>query len=584
MTFDDIRPVDFNAPQKSRAVQRDRYLLQNKLEKHLAIGKAARPFWTAAAGLIPFGLGSLVTAGSDALTDANIDKQNDKLNSYSAALGEDQTYNYSRLPSLDLSGLGQGIGSAAGIPQSFGDLKGNGKQDATGMNMSDSFGGGTAGLFAGDTNVTAPDTMQGAQTIDVSQEDSNYWSGLWGGKTGGGVTGLRSYETMEKGGKIKGASHEEGGIALIDTKTGEDTGIRVEGEERVVNDKDWTQLLSLLASGKTKQAKNLLQDIDKRVPQKEGASELDPDDEDDIMEMANGGEIKLGGDTSRWNWDGLGSNGYRTVPSDNIPYTVNNDIVAAQLSTQDNMPAPVEDVVMSKSITTPNINLEDTLGNVYDFARFGLGTAGAATKLPKWRVSGEWNDYVDRQKYLSEQGILPEERAIMNNRNDAQYAAQVRDLANYSGGDAGALLGNLAVANRDRYAANADIALKDRLLKNQSLDKYGNVLLQDIGLQKDAFDIGYNEALATARSGASLAANAMDRIVNRRNDSFDKQNYEQFAAVLKARGLSDGQILTALSNAYNPADIFASQYFNVKETPNTVAPNYQYQIPSYLQK
>lgn len=551
MTFDDITPVDFNAPQRSRTVERDRYMLKNKLEDHLAAGKAARPFWTAAAGLIPFGLGTLVTGGADALTDANIARQNENLNTYSAALGDDQTYNYSRAQSIDLTGLGQGIGGAIGIPQSFSDLK------KTEVPQEQGFGGGTTGLYDG-SNVNAPAMTDGAETINTGSSD--YWGGLW--NTGGGVTGIRSYETppttMEHGGTIKGASHERGGVDVF--MNGSDTGIDVEGGEKVINKQDWFDVMGLLDKGNAAKAKELLHEIAEREPR----------------EMATGGTIALGGDQNIWDW-GANNNAYTNAPVitetvDEIPYGLNNEIVATQLQYSDENPAPVSDIV-SKQNAMAKYPWQNTFDNVYDFARFGAGMTGASTNLPEWRIPVEWGDYMDKRKYFSEQGILPEERAIMNTRNDAQYAAQVRDLANYSGGDAGAFLGNIAVANRDRYNANANVALADRKIRNEALNDYGGVLGQDIAYKRDAFDIGYNEDMLTKQAGAKLAQDAMSNIRERKyfNDAYgaDSMYQKAFDSLIQQGVSADVAAATLKANPQlNMPSTFYGMNLPTVETPN----------------
>lgn len=607
MKFDDFSFVDPNAAERSRTVMRDRYLLENKLEKHLKIGKAARPFWTAAAGIIPFGLGGLVTGGSDALTDANIAKQNDKLNAYSAALGDPQTYNYTRLPSLDLTAVGQGIGGAVGVPQSFGDMKGSQK----GTNVS-------ASQVATNGNADMP--VFGAT-------DTGNWQGIWSGSAGGGITGLNSYETppstMEKGGTIKGASHDNGGVPIV--MDGAITTVTAEGGEKIVNKQDWMSILNLLGKGKSKQAKALMQDIASRKPEQqelknsgtvpdyitEAVSGVTGDGsrknltKDEFFKVLDKVKLEANG-TPRLTSDiynYLSSAGYTWPDSDKIrstePFIMETATVDSLPVTLDNTMTKVPEISVAEfkaqnpaptSQKAP-FDWQNALGYGFDAAKLGIGMAGASQALPEYTLPPEWNDYVDQSQQYSKQGLTPQQRAILNAQNASQYAAVSRDIVNASGGNAGVVLGNLNRANADLYNSNANIALQDKLLQRENFNQYGNVLAKDVAMNKDIFDMEYNYALANKEAGAQLANDALYNIESRADFSKmygEGSAYDTYQKQLTAQGLSNEEIGRRMAAfAADPANWSA---YNTYMTGSTAQPATattevgNLNLPSYLYK
>ena len=80
------------------------------------------------------------------------------------------------------------------------------------------------------------------------------------------VQGGSMFSMFRNGGKLIGPTHEDGGIGLIDMKTGKDTGMRVEGDERIVPEEDWVKLLGHAKKGEANKIAAILKDIDKRKP------------------------------------------------------------------------------------------------------------------------------------------------------------------------------------------------------------------------------------------------------------------------------------------------------------------------------
>lgn len=401
-----------------------------------------------------------------------------------------------------------------------------------------------------------PTGADGQQEIEVGQSD--YWNSLWGESSGGGVTGLQReqsnyetapqvdnttlnpYATMRKGGKIDGASHEEGdgGIALVDTETGEDTGVRVEGGETVVNKEDWATILGLLDNGNAKKAKSLMKKIEKREPKKE---------------YEGGGVLNL---PSSGNWDSFGTL-TEEYPYQNAPDIQQTSVVETPSVTE------AQTITETPKGETAGFDWMNALGYGFDALKLGLGTAAASQKLPKWNIPNGWQQYVDKAKYYSEMGITPEERAAFNDRMSMDYAANVRDLTNASGGNAGALLGSLVAANRGRYRATADLAVKDRMLKQQNFDRFGDVLLQDIGLKKQKFDIENANAVRDKTAGAQLMNDALYNLDNRMQIDKDygkNSTYGKYMQALRDKGASDAEIAKAQQEWWSKPENITNLY------------------------
>lgn len=155
------------------------------------------------------------------------------------------------------------------------------------------------------------------------------------------------------------------------------------------------------------------------------------------------------------------------------------------------------------------------LGQGIDFAKLGLGISGAMTTIPKWQIPQDWSNYMQKAKYLSQQGLLPESKALAKSYADSNYATSVRDVANVSGGNAAAVLANLGNINVGRSKIAAELAEADSKLKAANLRSYEGTLLKDIGMKKDIFNMERDVAEKTKDAGAGLMQSAISDIQNR---------------------------------------------------------------------
>lgn len=479
MLFDNTLFTNPNVPEENRGLLHDYATFKTKFEKAENTERKAHPYWSAISGIassfIPFGLGSFITPAANMGVQKGKAVGTAKLNAYRSRLGLQEQPD--QIDSgLDLGGLGYGLGKGIQSGAGISDL-GLGDKKQYDFTPSQEY------------MPTAPQTTGGG-TQGIELPESQYWQNA----NGGGQSGLFSTTkdgllqapptsaTMRNGGKVSGGkinapTHEMGGADLV-TNDGTKTGIKVEGEERIVNEHDWLALTGLLKKGRKKQALNLLADIDKRKPVEQ--------------EMAGGGKFD-------WN---------------------------------------------------------DALGYSFDGAKLGLGINSAMKELPQYNIPADWEQYKNKAKYFSEQGLLPEEKAQAIDMANMDYAADVRNVENASGGNAGAVLANLGNIGMGRYRLANDLALKDRMLKQSNFNNYLPVLNQDIAYKKDVFDRKYNQELANKTEGAGLASDALANIQGRMD--FNKfygegSYYDKLQKAMAEKGMSEADISKAMAEHYkNP--------------------------------
>jgi len=528
----------------------------------------------------------------------------------------------------------------------------------------------TAG--ADQTLEKAPNLMDNETPMDITKGASNM---DWGGGFSG-ISGLLGM--MREGGTIQGSTHEEGGVALIDTKTGKDIGLRVEGGERIVNDRDYNTVKGFLRKGHYKKALALLEEVEDRKP----AVEFKDGGTIDVVNPKEGESFQLGtkdnpiefvykkgkwiygdnelqaGSEADVNAQNLINKGYEahqkikgdinnpaqkytatpentaiakdklrrgdlSIPSktngfttgasgdfdSNIPTSVKKSETQAiqspkatqmvapntvdnssneywkqrtkELSSLDwqkdaikegidktmpedgTQPATTQPTAQNVAQPAKKGTLADTLdyatGTGLDALRLGAGLVGANKKLQDFKVPQEWADYMNKARYFSELGLSPEEKAMANLADQTNYGQAVQGLTSASGGNAGALMGNLSRVNAGRGAYALALASKDTDLKRANFEQFLPILNEDIGFKKDAFERKYNQDLATKQAGAQLASDALSNMKSRMDyaKSFGPNSpYAQLTSDLEAKGKSEAEILKAQADFWkNPANM-----------------------------
>lgn len=549
MVFDYTAPTDLQKQDSNPFLLAQYSKLSTKLPAAINTEKKAHPFWTAASGIassfIPFGLGAFITPTASFLVNKHKQQEIDKLNSYRQQLGLAPKTDLNK-QGLDLGGLGYSLGqniqSATGISATNEITGGGGEQQKT-YNFTP----------AQEYMPTAPAQTGGGVTGLEGLPNTGYFG------NGGGGTGLLSQtqngysqapQVLRNGGKIQGGkinapSHEEGGVNLVD-EDGNSKGIEVEGDERIVNDKDWTKVLSFLKSGKSKNALALLKDIDKREPKEKGYDGMN-------LGATPTGYYDFNGGTTQYDPNFANTYPPQTNIQDNAFAPTTNPITGqvVQSPTQTKLP-------VTQGATPNKFDYSEMLKYGLDVGKLGLGLNAAMQTLPQYQIPKEWSDHMDRARYFSEQGLLPEEKAQALDLSNNAYATQVRDLTNASGGNAGALLGNLVAANQNRYKIANQLALADRQAKEASFDKYEGRLAKDVAMKKAIFDQKYNQALANKTEGMGLASDALANISGRMD--FNKyygngSYYDKLQKALVAKGESEAD------TAKKMAEFASSPYF-----------------------
>lgn len=164
--------------------------------------------------------------------------------------------------------------------------------------------------------------------------------------------------------------------------------------------------------------------------------------------------------------------------------------------------------------------LGDAAATGFDLYRLGAGLEATRQPIPEFHKSAAWIDLVNRMHQQSLSGLTPAETALYSQSADRQYGADVANIYNLSGGNAGLALANLGRANMNRYQSGLQLAALDRNAMNQNLAQYGSILGQDVNLDRMIFGDKYNIAMMNKQAGAQLANDAIKNM-------FERGNYNQ---------------------------------------------------------
>lgn len=327
-----------------------------------------------------------------------------------------------------------------------------------------------------------------------------------------GDSGYIPEQGFKKGGKLNymtGGMMVEGGngdddIALVDTTTGQDTGKRVAGGELIVSEQNLAALKKALAKKDTGKVFSLMSKQLKEKPQvtedgmigrKKGGYPVNPAlKEINIEETPSQFDYGAVDFTSGISGDKV-NNGLSDLNFQEDSFLANKEVLDADQK--------------AKRKADLAYWLPSAAGNAFDIYRFGAGMKGADTPIPEFHKSGNWMELLGRLKTQSMSGFSPEEKALAISGADRQYGADVQNIYNVAGGNAGAVLGNLGRANMNRYNANLQMAAADRSAQERNLATYGSAVAQDQNLDRLIFGDKYGEAKQTEAAGAKLANDAM---------------------------------------------------------------------------
>lgn len=144
-----------------------------------------------------------------------------------------------------------------------------------------------------------------------------------------------------------------------------------------------------------------------------------------------------------------------------------------------------------------------------------LGLYGASQKLPEFETPQYFTDYERKLKELSTQGLTDAEMATAKRDLERTYAYDVNNIERFAGGRSGVALANLGRATNTYQGNTNALNVADAQMQRQNLAQYGGVVGTHLGLDQNAFNQKYQEAVQSKLAGAQLAADAFSNIQSR---------------------------------------------------------------------
>ena len=217
----------------------------------------------------------------------------------------------------------------------------------------------------------------------------------------------------------------------------------------------------------------------------------------------------------------------------------------------------------------------EAAGYLPDVFKFALGMKGANEKLPEFEVPSQFTDYENRMRELSYQGLTDAELATGRRDLERSYAYDVNAIKNFAGGRPGVALANLGRAASSYQGGLNALNVADAQMQRGNLLNYGNVVNARVGMEQNAFNLKYQEAMNNKMAGAQLAADALSNIQSRRDYEQaygDDSIYGQYQKSLLEGQEYQNEILRW--QASHPLDLNSFQFAPQTINPNTQIPNF----------
>jgi len=217
----------------------------------------------------------------------------------------------------------------------------------------------------------------------------------------------------------------------------------------------------------------------------------------------------------------------------------------------------------------------EVAGYLPDVFKFALGMKGANEKLPEFEVPSQFTDYENRMRELSYQGLTDAELATGRRDLERSYAYDVNAIKNFAGGRPGVALANLGRAASSYQGGLNALNVADAQMQRGNLLNYGNVVNARVGMEQNAFNLKYQEAMNNKMAGAQLAADALSNIQSRRDYEQaygDDSIYGQYQKSLLEGQEYQNEILRW--QASHPLDLNSFQFSPKTMDINTQIPNF----------
>ena len=230
----------------------------------------------------------------------------------------------------------------------------------------------------------------------------------------------------------------------------------------------------------------------------------------------------------------------------------------------------------------------EALGTGFDIARGVLGFNAANKPLPTFTKPEAWNQYVNRLHGLSETGLTGNEMTAAQRGIDQTYAYDVDNIRNLSGGNSGQALGNLGRAASSHYGALTNLAALNDEARARNLGQYGQVLGEDVNLNRMIFGDKYNETMQTKLAGGQLANDAIKNIGERvqTDKEYGPSSYYDQINQLNLQGAKDTNANTKQMQQYYATHGFSAPPVGGGTSNNTGYAKYlalQQQYPQLFQ-
>lgn len=151
---------------------------------------------------------------------------------------------------------------------------------------------------------------------------------------------------------------------------------------------------------------------------------------------------------------------------------------------------------------------------LFNVAQFLTGMLGTRGNLPEFDKPDEWTQYLLELRREATHGFSGAEEGQFRNDSERALTAGLNYARETSGGN-----GAFAVGDASRFAGDyMDRALKfasaNAEMKRRSQERYGQALLADIAMDKDAFALKYDEDLRKKTAAGDLANTGLQSVIN----------------------------------------------------------------------
>lgn len=369
---------------------------------------------------------------------------------------------------------------------------------------------------------------------------------------------------MVKGGKGKDD------IALVDTNTGDDTGVRVtKGEMLVINKKnisaleeaikneDKDTIFDIIKSQFNKKPKITkgnkgfadggLDNVQTQKPVQYVPDTLTDDEKAKLLEDTTVDYIVV---------DNNGNELGALLPAMDGAFSAKRKSPeeAVYGKTGDTQPL-TDNEAIAKSVYESNehpsflnkikgMNLENIAGNAYDGFRYATGINNSRRPLPEWQIPYDFTEYGQRLKNESTRGLDPVELAALNQKADENLAYGKEQVYNLSNGNAGLALANINNLGANRSDDALKIAALDKAQERDNLARYGGYLNTATAFDRTQFLDRLTQDERTKSAAAQLTQDAYHNMNNRfdYNRTYGQgSEYDMYQNALLQQKLQDVQ-------------------------------------------